>query len=232
MALPHGVEIGAHPAERPTAGSAPSAHDAHARLLAKLMAYWVGLIGFLVILAVYFPRALALLPLGGNEVSLSSVAGPMQEALADAAQGDVLQRPPLELAAGLVANLLGTLLLMVPVTRVYVRLTRGEHSRAFLATLLVLPICATSIVLLIQDSLALAFGLAALVAAVRFQIRLRDALDGIFVFAAICVGLASGVGHLGVALVMSIFFCGVALVVHIGDEGPAPASGERQARDA
>jgi len=67
-----------------------------------------------------------------------------------------------------------------------------------------LPICATSIVMLIQNSLPLAFGLTVLVAAVRFRVRLNDALDGIHIFAAICVGLASGIGYLGVGSVMTM----------------------------
>jgi hypothetical protein len=47
-----------------------------------------------------------------------------------------------------------------------------------------MPICATTVVLLIQDSLALAFGLAARVAAVRFGVRLTETIDGIYIFTA------------------------------------------------
>jgi len=71
----------------------------------------------------------------------------------------------------------------------------------------VLPICATTIVMLIQNNLALAFGLAAMVAAVRFRVALQEAIDGIFIFASICIGLAAGIGHLGIAAVMAVFFC-------------------------
>jgi uncharacterized membrane protein YhiD involved in acid resistance len=35
----------------------------------------------------------------------------------------------------------------------------------------------------------------------------EEAIDGIFIFASICVGLAAGIGHLGVAAVMAVFFC-------------------------
>ncbi len=85
-----------------------------------------------------------------------------------------------------------------------------------------LPICATTTVLLIQDSLALAFGLAALVAAVRFRVALDEAMDGIFIFAAICVGLAAGIGYLGVAFIMSIFFCFTNLFLWMFDYGRNP----------
>ena len=77
----------------------------------------------------------------------------------------------------------------------------------------VLPICATTVLLLIQDNLSLVFELMALVAAVRFRVRQSDTLDGIYVFAAICVGLASGIGNLGVAVVMTIFFCFASVIL-------------------
>jgi len=54
--------------------------------------------------------------------------------------------------------------------------------------------------------LALAFGLAVLVAAVRFRVSLDDAMDGTFIFAAVCVGLAAGIRYLGVAAIMAAFF--------------------------
>ena len=91
-----------------------------------------------------------------------------------------------------------------------------------MGALIVLPICATTTVLLIQDSLALAFGLAALVAAVRFRVALDEAMDGIFIFAAICVGLAAGIGYLGVAIIMSIFFCFANLFLWMSDYGRNP----------
>jgi len=92
-------------------------------------------------------------------------------------------------------------------------------SKTFVRSLIVLPICASTVVLLIQDSLALAFGLAALVAAVRFRVSLDEAIDGIFIFAAICVGLAAGIGYLGVTVVMSIFFCFANLILWKIDYG-------------
>ena len=97
----------------------------------------------------------------------------------------------------------------------------GYHKN-FARALIVLPICATTIVLLIQDSLALAFGLAALVAAVRFRVVLDEAIDGVFIFAAICVGLSAGVGFLGIAAIMTIFFCFTMLILWQMEFGENP----------
>ena len=96
---------------------------------------------------------------------------------------------------------------MLPVTWAYMA-THQEvgFKRNFVVSLLAFPIVATTIVLLIQDSLSLAFGLAALVAAVRFRIRLQDALDGIYILTAIAVGLSAGIGYMGVGGVTAMFF--------------------------
>lgn len=103
---------------------------------------------------------------------------------------------------------------MIPITWTYMatKLDVG-YRKNLVRALIVLPISATTIVLLIQDSLAIAFGLAALVAAVRFRVILDEAIDGIYVFAAICVGLAAGIGFVGIAAVMTVFFCFAQLIM-------------------
>jgi hypothetical protein len=137
----------------------------------------------------------------------------------------------LDAAVFLVTSLLGTIVLMIPITWVYMGIrTPQGYRKSFVEALIVLPICATTVVLLIQDSLALAFGLAALVAAVRFRVKLPDALDGIYVFAAICVGLASGIGYLGVGVVMTIFFCFASVILWGMDYGANPVETAKQAR--
>ena len=48
-------------------------------------------------------------------------------------------------------------------------------------------------------------------------VALREAIDGVFIFAAICVGLAAGIGYLGIAAVMTVFFCFSCLFLwHVG----------------
>jgi uncharacterized membrane protein YhiD involved in acid resistance len=62
---------------------------------------------------------------------------------------------------------------------------------------------------------------------VRFRVALDEAMDGIFIFAAICVGLAAGVGYLGVALVMSLFFCFANTVMWAANYGNNPVDEAR-----
>jgi hypothetical protein len=84
--------------------------------------------------------------------------------------------------------------------------------------------------MLIQNNLALAFGLAAMVAAVRFRVSLSEAIDGIYIFSSICIGLAAGIGHLGVAAVMAIFFCFTNVLLWHFDYGQNPIDDSRIAK--
>ncbi len=72
------------------------------------------------------------------------------------------------------------LLVVLPLVWVY-RWTRPRkrYSQAFAHTLLVVPIAITLVVFLAKGSLALAFSLAGIVAAVRFRTSLDDSMDAV-----------------------------------------------------
>ena len=209
-------------------------------LAVRLVVYFAILIAALAVLATFVPRSQEFLPFGGSALDISATADRIFEAGGGPRGLDVEESPDrapmawntrLDAALFLIAGLLGTIVLMIPITWVYMAIkTPQGYRKAFVEALIVLPICATTVVLLIQDSLALAFGLAALVAAVRFRVRLPDALDGIYVFAAICVGLASGIGYLGVAVVMTIFFCFASIILWGIDYGANPVEAAKQAK--
>ena len=186
------------------------------RLIAQLALYFVLLFGIAAAVIAAKPELLAVLPLGGSdalEVADIDIEGPgfVEDLLSNSSAAE--RQPPsaeqIALAALFLSfSLSGTLLVMLPIAWTYAA-TRREigYRKNFLRALLVLPICGTTVVLLIQNSLALAFGLAAMVAAVRFRVALDEAIDGIYIFAAICISLAAGIGHLGVAAIMAVFFC-------------------------
>ncbi len=117
-------------------------------------------------------------------------------------------------------SMLGALSLMIPVAWVYTitKRLRG-YDESVVHTLIILPIAVTGIVIIVQNSLALAFSLAGIVAAVRFRSTLEDTKDAVYVFLAIGVGLAAGAQALGVALVLTLIFNGVVLVLWRFDIG-------------
>jgi hypothetical protein len=114
----------------------------------------------------------------------------------------------------IVLSILVALLISLPVVWVY-RWTRPprRYSQTFAHTLLVVPIAITLVVFLVKGSLALAFSLAGIVAAVRFRTTLDEPMDAVYLFLVIGTGLAAGVQLLVVALLASIIFNAVALAV-------------------
>jgi hypothetical protein len=165
------------------------------------------------------------------EVSPSGVQqDPLLEALGGAAPA---MAPPIDLAVTTALCMTGAFLLMLPVTWVYI-LTRQKKGfrQSVVQTLMILPIVVAGVVLLVKNSVALAFSLGGIVAAVSFRNTLRDTKDAVYIFLAIAVGLAAGVQVMSAAAVMSFIFNIVILIFWYTDFGRAPAhlEGPRAAR--
>jgi hypothetical protein len=124
---------------------------------------------------------------------------------------------------------LGAFLLSLPVAWTYM-LTRERkgYRQSTVHTLVLLPVVVAGVVVLVKTSLALAFSLAGIVAAVRFRNTLDDSKDATFLFLAVGVGLAAGV-ELDVALALSVLFNAATLALFYTDFGRTPpaAEGER-----
>jgi len=130
------------------------------------------------------------------------------------------------LVIALTASLLCALTFAIPVAWVY-RATKAHHDydKAEAQTLLLLPIAIATVVFLVKESLALAFGLAGIVAAIRFRHTLEDVKDAVFMFVVIGIGLASGAQLLTVAAVASLIFNLTALAVRRAGFGTEAHSG-------
>lgn len=211
------------------------------QLLIRLFLFFAGLIGAIFVAAKIDPNVLRWLPIAGNDaIELAQLeVESVKEVLSSGAEITVTQvtSAPTPGQVGLLALFLGislalTMVIMLPITWTYKAAQQESgYRKTFVRALMVLPVCATTIVLLIQDSLALAFGLAALVAAVRFRVSLQEPIDGIYIFAAICVGLAAGIGYLGIATIMAVFFCFANAMLWKVDYGRNPLDDARAARD-
>jgi hypothetical protein len=165
------------------------------------------------------------------EVSSSTTqADPLLEALEGTPP---VMAPPVALAVTTGLCMAGAFLLMLPVSWVYI-LTRQKKGfrQSVVQTLIILPIVVAGVVLLVKNSIALAFSLGGIVAAVSFRNTLRDTKDAVYIFLAIGVGLAAGVQVMSAAAVMSFLFNLVVLVFWYTDFGRAPAhlEGPRAAR--
>jgi hypothetical protein len=88
-----------------------------------------------------------------------------------------------------------------------------DVDRAFAQTIVILPVIVAAIALIVHGSLALAFSLAGVVAAVRFRFTLDDPSQALYIFVAIAVGLGAGIGAASVAAVVSVAFVLLTLVL-------------------
>ena len=112
----------------------------------------------------------------------------------------------------------------LPVTWVY-RWTsqRKNYSQSFVHALLVIPIAIALVVFLVKGSLPLAFGLAGIVAAVRFRASIKEPMDAVYLLMAIGIGLAAGTQLTTVAYLASLIFVAITLGVWRSDFGAEPA---------
>jgi len=97
--------------------------------------------------------------------------------------------------------------LTVPTVMVYVRTRSHEDfDDTLVNTVLVLPSIVAAILVVVQSSLALAFSLTGIVAAVRFRSNVKESRDALYIFASVAIGFASGVYALDVATAISLSF--------------------------
>src|SRR2546427_236665 len=129
--------------------------------------------------------------------------------------------------------MLSALGLMSPVAWMYMRTKpKLRYDPSLVQTVIVLPVVISGVVLIVRDSVPLAFSLAGIVAAVRFRNTLHDTKDAVYIFLAIAVGLAAGVQSFAVGFVVSLIYVVVVLVLWRFDIGTAPTPERVQAAAA
>lgn len=124
------------------------------------------------------------------------------------------------------------LLLAIPVSWVYMftRQKKG-YQQSVVHSLILLPVVVAMVAALVRNSIALAFSLAGIVAAVRFRTTLEDSKDAVFVFTVMALGLACGV-QLEMGAVLSVLFVVITMVLWYTDYARTPPAleGERAKR--
>ena len=193
------------------------------RPIRRLLAYYL-VLGVVILILHYVMPAIDRLSSGERLEEMSSAPELLQDGLqkGDGAAGKAAAKPMprLDLALTTVLVVAGTLALMLPVSWVYMSARRTRHySQAIVQTLLILPIVVAGVILIVRNSLALAFSLAGVVAAIRFRTTVSDSRDIVFIFLAIAVGFATGVQTFTVAILLSISFNFVLLLVWRYDFG-------------
>ena len=169
--------------------------------------FWIGLMA---ILLSRYPALKEYFPIGGIGY-LAAANFDSFEPIYSSVDDTVLSpHGPWQLALASI----GAVILTIPVSWVYFITSRARRiDQSFLQTIVILPVVVTGIAMIVLNSLALAFSLAGIVAAVRFRFSLDQPSDAMYIFVAIGIGLGSGIGALGVATVISCAFVLATLII-------------------
>src|SRR5256885_2193823 len=116
------------------------------------------------------------------------------------------------------------------------------YDQSVVQTVIVSPMTIAGPLMLVQNSLALAFALGGIVAAIRFRNTLRDTKDVVYVYLALGVGMSAGVFVPVVSAAMSLVFNYTLLTLwhfNVGNiyahqtlTGPPPGAAARSDEDA
>lgn len=205
-------------------GRGSSLSDFANSLIARVVVYYVGLATVIAVVWTVLPagaraRAVGVLsslvafsPTVSTGISIDPSGMPMPNVTA----------PPFQPLILVVIAVCSAFLLALPVAWVYMFTRQKKGYRAAdVHTLVLLPVVVAGVVVLVKNSLPLAFSLAGIVAAVRFRTTLEDSRDATFIFLATALGIASGV-QIEVAAVISVLFNTTVLVLWVSDFARMP----------
>ena len=178
-------------------------------LFVRLSAYYFLLVALVASAVWLFPHTWDYLPIGGAK-GLVAQAGTADPGLLTGTTS--FQPTPTVGNFGqtlfwLGTAIVGALLASLPIAWVYMAVrTEDEYDQSLIATIIMLPVVVTSIVVIVQNSLALAFSLAGIAGAVRFKNDLKSSGDALFILLAVGIGLSAGTGAVELSLIMSVAF--------------------------
>ena len=175
-----------------------------------IVVYYGAWIGGIVVLLRTFPLLAEFFPVGGIYDLVADGRESFEPVYSNVEETVLAPHGPLRLAFASV----GAIILTVPVSWTYFITSKARRiDQSFLQTIMILPVVVSGISMIVLNSLALAFSLAGVVAAVRFRFTLAQPSDAMYIFVAIAIGLGSGIGALGVATVISMAFVFATLVI-------------------
>jgi hypothetical protein len=188
------------------------------KLLIQLTIYYL-IIGGIVVGVIYlWPAIRGWLPIGGVEQLIAQpTKNPLEatEAVRAAHVANLGQS-----LFWLAVAIIGALLTSLPVSWVYMGIRNDEdYDQSLINTILVLPMVVTGIVIIVQNSLALAFSLAGIAGAVRFRNSLKSSGDALFILLAVAIGLSAGIGAVELAALITLAFNYTFIVLWMSEYG-------------
>ncbi len=156
------------------------------------------------------------LPIGGvEELITQTVVGPF-----DGVEIGATEAGALGSFVWLIIAVGAALLAALPVSWTYMAIrARDDYNQSLVETIILLPMIVTGIVIVVHNSIALAFSLAGIAAGVQFRNSLKSPGDALFILLSIGTGLSAGIGAVELAFVVTVAFNYGFLVLWMYDYG-------------
>jgi hypothetical protein len=175
------------------------------KLLIQITIYYLVIAAAVFVALKLWPGLRGYLPIGGVEQLISQpTKNPLQasEAVRAAHVANFGQS-----VFWMVVAIIAAIIVSLPVSWVYMAVRGGdEYDQSLVNTIIVLPMVVTGVVIIVQNSLALAFSLAGIAGAVRFRNSLKSSGDALFILLSVGIGLSAGIGAIELAAVISVAF--------------------------
>lgn len=102
-------------------------------------------------------------------------------------------------------HIMASFVYILPVAWVYVITKEGKGiDQSIVQTIILISIVVTGIMIMLEDNLARAFGMVAILTAVRYRVAVKDSKDAVYIFLSMAIGMANGLGVPHMALSLSI----------------------------
>ncbi len=122
-----------------------------------------------------------------------------------------------QFTVGAILSVLGSSLVFgIILSLVYIFSCRNErYSRGLSITLVLLPVIIGTVIMLVSDSFARAFGLAGAFSIIRFRSTQGNPKDLAYIFAGLAIGLACGMGYILAGGIITAFICVILLILSL-----------------
>ncbi|MCD4744739.1 MAG: DUF4956 domain-containing protein [Bacteroidales bacterium] len=120
----------------------------------------------------------------------------------------------------IITNLIVALICGLIISVVYRFVYKGaNYSVSYVNSLILLTLITSVVILVIGNNLARAFGLVGAMSIIRFRTAVRDVSDIVFIFLALTIGMAAGVGLHLVAIISTLVICLIIITLDVFNFG-------------
>ncbi len=112
-------------------------------------------------------------------------------------------------------NLMLSFILGLLISYVYRLTHKGiSYSQSFMLTIIFVSVIVAMVMMVIGNNIARAFALVGALSIIRFRTVIKDTKDTAYIFISLAAGMAAGTSNYYLAIIGSIFFVVIAIILH------------------